>query len=107
MIWLVISEGWCGDAAQNMPVVEKIVDEMPNVEIRYVLRDENLELMDQYLTNGGRSIPKALFVDTETFEVLGRLGTETAENNRISCRIGQTRNGKISDLGKNSALVFE
>ena len=74
MIWLTISEGWCGDAAQNMPVVEKIAAESPNIEVRYILRDENLELMDEYLTNGGRSIPKVLFVDANTFEVLGDWG---------------------------------
>jgi len=74
MIWLVITEGWCGDAAQNMPVVEKIAAESKNIETRYILRDENLELMDQYLTNGGRSIPKVLFIDAETYEVLDNWG---------------------------------
>ncbi len=60
MIWLILTEGWCGDAAQNIPIIEKIAHENSNIETRYVLRDENLELMDKYLTNNARSIPKLI-----------------------------------------------
>jgi hypothetical protein len=74
MIWLVITEGWCGDAAQNIPVIEKIAAENPNIETRYVLRDENLELMDKYLTNNARSIPKLIALDAESLGVLGTWG---------------------------------
>ncbi|MCD9186966.1 MAG: thioredoxin family protein [Pyrinomonadaceae bacterium] len=74
MIWLIITEGWCGDAAQNIPTIEKIAAESENIETRYVLRDENLELMDAYLTNGGRSIPKLIALDAETLEELGNWG---------------------------------
>ena len=79
MIWLVITEGWCGDAAQNLPTIEKIAAESPEkIETRYVLRDENLELMDAYLTNGARSIPKLIALDAETLEVLGTWGPRPA-----------------------------
>jgi hypothetical protein len=74
MIWLVITEGWCGDAAQNIPIIEKIAAESPNIETRYVLRDENPELMDKYLTSGARSIPKLIALDAETLEELGTWG---------------------------------
>jgi hypothetical protein len=74
MIWLVITEGWCGDAAQNIPIIEKIAAESANVETRYVLRDENLELMDKYLTFGARSIPKLIALDAETLQELGTWG---------------------------------
>ena len=75
MIWLIITEGWCGDAAQNIPTIEKIAAENPeNIETRYVLRDENLELMDAYLTDNARSIPKLLALDAETLEVIGTWG---------------------------------
>ncbi|MBA3694656.1 MAG: thioredoxin family protein [Acidobacteria bacterium] len=82
MIWLIITEGWCGDAAQNIPVIEKIVAENVNIETRYVLRDENLELMDAYLTNNARSIPKLICLDAETFEEIGTWGprAKTAMN---------------------------
>lgn len=74
LIWLIITEGWCGDSAQNIPAIEKIAATSSNIETRYVLRDENPELMDVYLTNGARSIPKLIAVDAETFEELGTWG---------------------------------
>lgn len=63
--WLILTEGWCGDAAQNIPVINKIAEENPNIQLKLVLRDENLELMDKFLTNGGRSIPKLIALDKE------------------------------------------
>jgi len=74
MIWLIITEGWCGDAAQNIPSIEKIASESDLIETRYVLRDENLELMDAYLTNNARSIPKLIALDAETLQELGVWG---------------------------------
>ena len=73
-IWLIITEGWCGDAAQNIPIIEKIAAESGLIETRYILRDENLELMDAYLTNNARSIPKLIALDAETLEELGTWG---------------------------------
>jgi hypothetical protein len=73
-VWLVITEGWCGDAAQNIPLIEKIAAENPNIETRYLLRDENLELMDKYLTFDARSIPKLICLDAKTFEEIGTWG---------------------------------
>ena len=63
--WLVITEGWCGDAAQNLPVIEKMASLNSNIELKLVLRDENLALMDLFLTNGGRSIPKLIILDKD------------------------------------------
>ena len=74
MTWLVITEGWCGDAAQNIPIIEKIAAESSKIETRYVLRDENLALMDAYLTNNARSIPKLIALDAETLEEIGTWG---------------------------------
>ena len=74
MIWLVITEGWCGDAAQNIPAIEKIAAESDLIETRYVLRDENLDLMDKYLTGGARSIPKLIALDAETLQEIGTWG---------------------------------
>ncbi len=73
-IWLVITEGWCGDAAQNIPAIEKIAAENANIETRYILRDENLELMDKYLMNNARSIPKLICLDAETLREIGTWG---------------------------------
>lgn len=65
-IWLVISEGWCGDAAQILPIINKMaLASDKKVDLRIVLRDENDELMSQYLTNGGRAIPKVIVICKE------------------------------------------
>ena len=74
VIWLVITEGWCGDAAQNIPIIEKIAAQSVKIETRYILRDENIGLIDQFLTNGARSIPKVIALDSETHEVIGSWG---------------------------------
>ncbi len=73
-IWLVITEGWCGDAAQNVPIIEKIAAESDIIQTRYILRDENPELIDRFLTFGARSIPKVIALDAETDEVLWTWG---------------------------------
>ena len=78
MIWLIITEGWCGDAAQNIPVIEKIASESVNIETRYVLRDENPELIDKFLSEGARSIPKLVSMDADTLEVIGSWGARPA-----------------------------
>lgn len=74
MTWLIITESWCGDAAHVMPVLNKIAELNPNIDIKVVLRDENLELMDQFLTNGGRAIAKVIMVDNGTGTVLNTYG---------------------------------
>lgn len=68
--WLIITEAWCGDAAQNIPIIEKIASESDNIETRYILRDENPELIDRFLTFGARSIPKLIALDADTPDVL-------------------------------------
>lgn len=77
--WLIITEGWCGDAAQNLPVIEKIAAESDKIETRYILRDENPELIDRFLTFGARSIPKVIALDVESLEVLWTWGARPKE----------------------------
>jgi hypothetical protein len=83
VIWLIITEGWCGDAAQNIPVIEKIAAQSGNIETRYILRDENLDLMDQFLTNGARCIPKLIALDSSTLKVLGTWGARPAPAQKL------------------------
>jgi hypothetical protein len=72
--WLVVTEGWCGDAAQVVPVFDKIAQLNSNIDLKFLLRDENLELMDQFLTDDkSRSIPKLLVID-QNFEELFNWG---------------------------------
>lgn len=63
--WLVLTEGWCGDAAQSLPVLNKIAKSTDKIDLKVILRDENLPLMDLFLTNGGRSIPKLIVLDKD------------------------------------------
>lgn len=70
--WVVITEAWCGDSAQNLPVIAELAKLNPEkIKLHIVLRDQHLQLMDQYLTNGARAIPKLIAVDdtlgTEAF----------------------------------------
>lgn len=68
---LVITEGWCGDAAQIIPVFNKIaVASAGKLDLKFVLRDQNLSLIDAHLTNGGRAIPVLLVLDETGNEVL-------------------------------------
>ena len=73
MIWLVITEGWCGDAAQSLPFIGKMASLNPNINLKLILRDEHPDIIDQFLTNGGRSIPKLIALDEE-LNVLGDWG---------------------------------
>lgn len=74
-VWLIITEGWCGDAAQNLPIINKMAETTSKIELKFILRDENLEIMDQFLTDGrSRSIPKLICMDADTYEVLGAWG---------------------------------
>jgi hypothetical protein len=70
---LVIAEDWCGDASNTVPIIAKLVDVIPSFELRIVPRDENLELMDRYLTNGSRSIPIVIVLDQD-FQEIGHWG---------------------------------
>ena len=83
MTWLVITESWCGDAAHVVPVINKLAELNGNINLKIVLRDENLELMDMFLTNGGRAIPKLLIIDDESGEVVNTFGPRPSEATTI------------------------
>lgn len=74
LIWLTLTEAWCGDAAQIIPVLEHLAQTSPNSELRLILRDEYPDIMDAFLTNGGKSIPKVIILDAESRKVLGSWG---------------------------------
>ena len=73
-IWLVISEGWCGDSAQLVPVFHKMADISQHIDLKLVFRDAHEDLMQLFLTNGTRSIPKLIILDAVTLDVLGEFG---------------------------------
>jgi hypothetical protein len=71
--WLVISEGWCGDAAQILPIIKLMSEASENIDLKLVFRDENEELIHLFLTNGAKSIPKLLVLD-ESFNLINHWG---------------------------------
>jgi hypothetical protein len=81
--WLVLTEAWCGDAAQVIPVLDSMAKASEHIDLKLILRDENLDVMDAYLTNGGRSIPKLLVLDAHTNEVLESWGPRPGELQEI------------------------
>lgn len=97
---LVITEPWCSDSTAVLPVIEKLFRKN-NVEIRILLRDQNPELMDQFLTNGGRSIPVFLFLDGQGQFVM-RFGPRPAaaqaifENHREDIKAGRIERSEVS-----------
>ncbi len=72
--WLVLAETWCGDAAQVIPVINKMASVSDKIDLRILLRDDNEALMNLFLTNGTKSIPKLIMLDKETNEVIADFG---------------------------------
>jgi len=68
-LWMVLTEGWCGDSAQNLPYIVKMAEANSNIELKILLRDSNPDIMDQYLTNGTKSIPRLVAFDEEGNEL--------------------------------------
>ncbi len=61
--WVIITENWCGDSAQNLAYIAAFTKMNPSITLKIILRDSNLDIMDQYLTDGSRSIPKLIAFD--------------------------------------------
>lgn len=89
---LVITEDWCGDALYNVPVLAKMVEGNPNIEMRIFLRDKNPDLMDQYLNQGMfRSIPVFAFFDENMNEVARFIERPPAQTEEIEKKMLEVR----------------
>jgi len=73
-VWLVLAETWCGDAAQVLPVINKMAQASDKIELRVLLRDDNEPVMNLFLTNGTKSIPKLIILDKVSGEVIADFG---------------------------------
>ena len=102
--WLVISEPWCGDAAQTLPYLNKIAQLSKNIDLKIVLRDENPELMDAFLTNGSRAIPVVIMLD-EDFNVLQTWGPRSKAATKLVSDYKE-HHGKIDDAFKEMLQVW-
>lgn len=81
--WLILTEHWCGDAAQTLPAFQKVTElSRGMIEMKLVYRDENPELMDAYLTGESRSIPKLIQLDVH-YNVTGIWGPRPTEAQKL------------------------
>ncbi len=94
--WLVLTESWCGDAAQTLPVFNKFAEANEKIDLKVVLRDENEELMNKFLTNGNKSIPKLIVVDNASKEVVGSWGPRSVKAAKMVTDYKE-KYGKIDD----------
>lgn len=103
--WLVITETWCGDAAQILPVLQKMSEQSPAIEMEVIWRDEYPELMNQHLTNGSRAIPKLICLDADG-AVLGDWGPRPREAQAMVMNNKDVM-AKIADAAERSAQYNE
>jgi hypothetical protein len=82
-LWLVLAETWCGDAAQVLPVINKMAQASDKIELRILLRDDNEAVMNLFLTNGTKSIPKLIILDKESGEVIADFGPRPVEAKQL------------------------
>lgn len=126
--WFVITESWCGDSSQSLPVIAGLIKLSDKIEFNIVLRDSNPDFMNLYLTNGSKSIPKLVVFDKEgselfqwgprpkaaqdLFTLLKNEGSEKSEINK-ELHLWYARNRgievekEITELVSNTFLVFE
>ncbi len=104
--WLVLTEGWCGDAAQNLPLINKMAEINPLINLKLILRDENLQVMDEFLTDGGRSIPKLIVLDPETLTVLGTWGPRPAPMQKLVMDNKVSKEKSYSELNEEMHLWY-
>ena len=98
--FVAISEAWCGDASQNLPVIAALVNRLPLVTLEIILRDEHVELMDKFLTNGGRAIPKLLIIEPSTNKVLASWGPRPKQAQDIVIEMKKNPDFNQQDMAK-------
>ncbi|MGX1025248.1 thioredoxin family protein [Psychroflexus sp. MBR-150] len=93
--FLVLAESWCGDAAHALPIINAIAEASPHIDLKVVLRDDNDELMQEFLTNGGKSIPKLIALDDEN-NVLFTWGPRPTEATEM-VKAYKDKHGQLTD----------
>ncbi len=104
-ILLAIAEGWCGDAAQVLPVIHKIIESSSKIDLKIVLRDENELLMNQFLTNGGKAIPKIILLD-ETYNVINSWGPRPSIATQMVNDYKESNGGLDAEFKKNLQVWY-
>jgi len=102
--WLVLLESWCADGAQTIPVLNKLAEIASNIDLKIVLRDEHPELMDNFLTNGTRSIPKLIILNAN-YDVITSWGPRSTVASQMVAAY-KKEHGKIDDSFKEDLQVW-
>ncbi len=105
-LWLVISEPWCGDAANIVPVLSAIAEKNDKIDLRIILRDENSGIMDRYLTNGGRAIPMLIIFDIDSGNELAVWGPRPAALQKIINEMKKKPDYQFEELKKTIQLWY-
>jgi len=92
--WLALSEDFCGDSAQSLPIIAKIAELNPMISLRIISRDDHPDLMDRYLTDGKQGIPKLIAIDKKFNEIF-YWGPRPKE--AVKVFIGSLESGKDKD----------
>lgn len=103
--WLVITESWCGDAAQTMPAMQKLASLNENINLKVILRDTHPSLMDAFLTHGTRSIPKLIALDEDQKKVVGTWGPRPSVASKMVLDY-KTEHGKLTPEFKKDLQVW-
>lgn len=103
--WVLISEAWCGDAANTVPLIAKMCDYTENAELHILLRDENPDVMNEYLTNGAKSVPVLIVLD-ENYNELFVWGPRPAELQNMVMEFKKKDGFEIEELRKNVQLWY-
>jgi hypothetical protein len=103
--FLVIAEGWCGDAAQILPILNKIAESSDKIQLKIVIRDENEALMNQFLTNGSKSIPKIIIIDSNN-NVVNSWGPRPSLATKMVDDYKEKNGGLDDDFKKNLQIWY-
>jgi Thioredoxin len=95
LIWLIITESWCGDASQTLPIINKVASVHGHTELKIVLRDENEALITQFLTHGAQAIPKLIMIERDTMKILCTWGPRPSKATAMVDEF-KSANGKLT-----------
>lgn len=104
--WLILTESWCGDSAQNIPAINKIAELSERIEIGFVFRDENPELMGCCLTDGTRSIPKLIAVDKSNWTYLNTWGPRPDPAQEMMREYKRKKHKEFTEVQKDIAIWY-
>lgn len=103
--WFVLTESWCGDASPALPVINKIAGLNPNISLLIALRDEHLEIMNRFLTNGAMSIPKLIVIDNATDDIIATWGSRSTKATELAAAYKQ-EHGQLTARFKQDLQIW-